>query len=219
MKTRRLFSLVNVMAVLLLVMGTFVGCESDDSPDTGDMDGYFDQHPYQSDGRSSTHPRDLSVTPEKVEVTYAGQQFNFRVVGGAEPYRWEVSDAGNGSIAVLPDTTEAVYTANVIAPNTVLAYDASGKAGVADVTGPTDQLVATASPDTVSTPGGRSILTATGGTAPYTWAVSDIALGTIVGSATGNEVVYQRSIGGIGDNTVSCTDGAGTVVNVLIKQP
>jgi len=219
MKMRGFFSLINIMAILLLVMGTFAGCETDDSPDTGDLDGYFDQNPYQSDGRTSTHPRDLAVTPEKVEVTSVGQKFNFRVTGGVEPYRWEVSDGGNGSIVTLQDTTEAIYTANVIAPNTVLAYDSSGKAGVADVTGPTDKLIATASPDTISTPGGRSILTATGGTAPYQWAVSDVALGAIVGSSTGNEVVYQRAIGSLGDNTVSCTDGAGTVVNVLIKQP
>ena len=56
--------------------------------------------------------------------------------------------------------------------------------------------IATANPATLTKDGAKSILTATGGTPPYNWSVVDASLGHILGSATGNSVVYVRDHAG-----------------------
>ncbi|OQA29617.1 MAG: putative enoyl-CoA hydratase echA8 [Verrucomicrobia bacterium ADurb.Bin345] len=85
---------------------------------------------------------------------------------------------------------------------------------------PADKLTATAVPETITQVGGRSVLTASGGTPPYTWTVSDNALGSLAdGVDTGQSVVYVASTLGSGDNSVRCEDSSGQSVSVVIMQP
>lgn len=211
-------SLGLALAVAGMIVG-WTGCEDEDSPDTSELDNWFAQHPYVSDPRRDTSLRDITVTPSSVTIGFAGQKVNFRAAGGKPPYTWAVSSPGRGTISALSSTYEAIYTVIVVDDNDIIVYDSRGQAGLARVTGEAAALVATANPDTITQPGGRSILTATGGIPPYTWTVADIALGSIDGPNTGQSVVYVASTVGSGDNTVRCEDSAGNSVNVLIRQP
>ena len=216
--TRWLCALKLALAVTGLVVG-WTGCEDEDSPNTSELDNWFAAHPYVSDPRSSTAVRDITVSPASATITFAGQKINYRAVGGKPPYTWAVSSPSRGTISALSSTYEAIYTVILVDNNDIIVYDSRGQAGVATVIGESSALVATANPDTITQPGGRSILTATGGIPPYTWTVADIALGSIDGPNTGQSVVYVASTVGSGDNTVRCEDSAGNSVNVLIKQP
>lgn len=218
MKRRIVWRAAGWMVMALSLAVGLTACEDEDSPDTSELDNWFAQHPYVSDPRSGTSVRDITVSPSAATITHAGQQINFRAVGGKPPYTWAVSVPARGTIAALSSTYEAIYTVTLVDDNDIIVYDSRGQAGVASVSGESSALVATANPDTITQPGGRSILTATGGIPPYTWTVADIALGSIDGPNTGNSVVYVASTVGSGDNTVRCEDSAGNQVNVLIKQ-
>lgn len=219
MNMRGWMNVVRVLAVVAVSVSFLTACEDEDSPNTGSLDDWFERNPMVNDPRSGTSVRDIVVSPATATITFPGQQVNFRALGGIGAYTWAVADSAVGSVVRLGQTAEAVYTANVVGPNSIIVYDSRGQAGVATVGGETSSLVAVANPDEITQPGGRSILTATGGTPPYNWSVADIALGTIDGPTTGNSVVYVASTVGFGDNTIRCEDAAGTVVNVLIKQP
>lgn len=219
MKRHGCWYMIRWMTALAAVGFLLSSCEDEDSPDTSELDNWFAEHPFVSDPRSGTFARDVSISPESVTAGFSGQKFNFRAVGGKPPYTWDVAVPANGTIVPLSSTYEAVYTVTLVDDNSIIVYDSRGQAGIASVRGKFSALVATADPDTITQPGGRSILTATGGIPPYTWTVADIALGSIDGPNTGNTVVYVASTVGSGDNTVMCQDSAGNVVNVLIKQP
>ncbi len=219
MKRMNVLRWVGVVVAATGMMAGWVGCEDEDSPSTSELDNWFANHPYVSDPRSGTSVRDITVSPSQATITHAGQQVNFRAIGGKPPYHWAVSVPSRGTISALSSTYEAIYTVALVDENDIIVYDSRGQAGIATVSGESSALVAVANPDTITQPGGRSILTATGGIPPYTWTVADIALGSLDGPNTGASVVYVASTVGSGDNTVRCEDSAGNTVNVLIKQP
>jgi len=64
--------------------------------------------------------------------------------------------------------------------------------------------------------GGTIVLTAAGGTPPYSWSVQDVGLGTILRSR-GYYAVYQRNAPG--DNGVILRDKNRTEVFCIISQP
>lgn len=216
MNTRRLLSLL-VIAILTLVPSFLLtGCESDDSPDTGDLDSYFADHPYVSDPRISKFPRVVSISPESATLSFAGEQVVFTASGGRSTYTWDSADHSKGTVDVTGDDT-AVYTASVVGPNDVIVFDADGNAAIATINGPSTELIATANPTEIAVDDDMSILTAGGGVPPYHWTVDDSALGDIVGARDGASVVYQRAHHG--DNAVTVTDSAGNTYSLVIKQP
>lgn len=74
------------------------------------------------------------------------------------------------------------------------------------------------SPANVSLPanGDMVSLTAKGGSAPYSWQVTDVFRGSVV-DAGGSSAAYQRS--SAGDNTVIVTDNAGAKAYAVVDQP
>ena len=88
MNTRHLLSLLVIAVLTLAPSFLLTGCESDDSPDTSDIDSYFANHPYVSDPRGETTPRIVSVNPSSVNVTFVGEQVTFTAVGGEGDYAW-----------------------------------------------------------------------------------------------------------------------------------
>ena len=215
MNTRRLLSLL-VIAVLTLVPSFLLtGCESDDSPDTNNLDSYFEQHPYVSDPRGETTPRIVNIAPEVVDVSFAGQQVTFTAFGGQDPYVWDTADHGNGTVQAQPNTASAVYTASAVGPNDVIVYDQNGRAAIATINGPTMPLLAVANPSTLTVDGALATVTASGGVPPYSWDTGDHALG-VVSPLVGGSVVYTR--GHSPDNSVTVTDSAGDSFTLVIKQ-
>jgi hypothetical protein len=205
------------MAVLAAVVP--MGCDSGTGDDS-ELDNYFANHPTVSD------PRDggsgvVSITPDTVIVNTVGGRAVFAFNGGTAPYTWDVADSSKGTIS--GSGAQGVYTATVVGENDVIAYDREGRAAIAKVTGSSGsssggELAISASPSTLDAYGSMAVIKATGGVAPYSWAVADGLKGGFVGpDTTGSSVVYSRNAAG--DNAVTVTDSTGARASVVIVQP
>lgn len=209
------FGAMAMMAVFL------TACNDDDKDASGDLDGYFESHPYVSDPRSSaTTTKIVSISPESATVNSVGTRVLFTASGGSAPYHWDRSNPSLGTI-VASGAAQGIYTASAIGDNDIIVYDQDGNAAIARISGtaapgPADMSI-TASPSTLTVNMTFSVLTVSGGTATFTWEVADSNLGNFQGSITGRSVVYQRR--GSGDNVVTVTDGNGNRVNRIINQP
>lgn len=203
------------MTALLTVLPS--GC-NDDDPDTSELDGYFESHPYVSDPRSD--PRQVvSISPESATLNAVGARAVFTANGGTPPYGWDVANGSLGSISP-GGAAEATYTATSVGVNDVIVHDRDGNAAIAHISGTPpagpSALSASANPSTLTTNTALSVLKATGGTAPYRWTLTDAALGTLV-TDTGASVIYQRIRSG--DNGVTVRDGSGQSTSLIISQP
>lgn len=191
-----------------------LGCEKDKS--TGDMS----MAPYSSDPRQSATPSVVVISPSLVGGTNVGETFVFTASGGNPPYRWDMQQNDLGRLATRgSDRNQGIYTVLKVGDNEIVVYDQDGQAGVAQIDGSytTVRLVAVASPSTLAKNGDKSVMTASGGTPPYSWTVVDASLGHVVGSGTGNTVIYMRDHSG--DNAITVTDHAGNVYHMVITQP
>ena len=139
------------------------------------------------------------VTPAEATLA-AGTTLQFNATGGTAPYTWSVNDA---TVATIDAT--GLLTALAPGQVTVTATDANGLAGTASVTVTTVVV----SPDTAVLQVGDTLqFTATGGTAPYTWSVSDATVATIDATtglltavATGTVTVTATDANGFSDST------------------
>lgn len=80
---------------------------------------------------------------------------------------------------------------------------------------PTDLTVSPATV-TLDGQGDMASFTASGGTSPYSWSVTDVFRGSVV-DAGGSSAVYQRSAAG--DNTVIVQDSKGKKAYAVVTQP
>ncbi len=150
------------------------------------------------------------ITPAQVTLA-AGTTQQFNATGGTAPYTWSVSDA---TVAAI-DAATGLLTALAPGTTVVTATDANGVAGTAAVTVTT----VTVSPETaVLQPGDTLQFTATGGTAPYTWSVSDPAVATIeAGTGLLTAVaVGTTQVTAVDANGFSATSGNITVSDIAI---
>jgi len=224
--TRTLYWMLPAMLLIAAAGLLFLGCESEDSPETDGLDDYFANNPYVSDPRLPSENTDMTIDPSSAQVTSEGQQMVFTGRGGKGPYTWDVSQSGNGSVR-SDGWSQGIYTVRRVEANDVIVYDQEGHAAIASITvgvGPSPtvtptpgpSLSASASPASLSNDGDMAVVTATGGTPGYTWRVQDVTLGN-VNSSSGLSVGYIRN--DAGDNLVTCTDRDGTSVSVVITQP
>ncbi len=161
----------------------------------------------------------LAVSPAVANMPPDQATEVFTASGGQPPYQWSLSATHLGSLQAQGDS--AVYTRN---PNGgalfIRVSDSLGHtAGAALTQEPPipDDLSANAVPATLANDGDKSVLTATGGTPPHHWSVTDAALGSIIGSSTESSTVYMRNHNG--DNVVVLRDADNTVFNLRIEQP
>jgi hypothetical protein len=206
------------LGLILGVMGMMAACLTacnDDDPQTGELDGYFESHPYVSDPRASS-TRIVSISPDSTTVNSVGSKVVFSASGGRPPYHWDVS---NGSIGSIDPSggAQGVYTALAIGANDVIVYDEDGNAALAKIAGTATSLSMTATPATLSVDNAMSVLKVSGGAAPYTWTVTDPFLGNFPSGNTGVTVVYKRVTSG--DNAVTVTDNTGRSDSMVIRQP
>ena len=120
--------------------------------------------------------RAIAVTPQTA-TRVIGQTLQFTATGGRTPYVWSVSDPAVASIDANTGLLTALAAGSVI----VTAVDADGIAGRSgQITVTADNHVVTVTPDTATVRVQRSMqFSATGGLAPYTWSLSNPAVGTI----------------------------------------
>lgn len=209
---------ISAVGVALLALVLPVGCDDGGSGDNGELDAYFDSHPYVSDPRDGGAAL-VTLTPSSVTLSTVGEKAVFKFNGGSGPITWDVSDSSKGSVSGSGD--QGVYTVTVVGRNDVIAYDRSGNAAIAKISGSASDaatpLTASASPSQVDNDLDLAILTASGGTPPYSWEALYTGKGNLTGGSTGASVTYQRLTSG--DNSVKLTDSLGATVNILIKQP
>ncbi len=119
--------------------------------------------------------RDVNVAPLTATVII-GNTLNFSANGGAAPYSWSVSDSTIASV----DTNTGVLTAIAVGTVTVTATDADDFSGSSDTITVSDNHVIVITPNTATVARFGTIqFSASGGPAPYTWALSNQNAGTI----------------------------------------
>lgn len=144
--------------------------------------------------------REIVVTPQTASLI-VGDTLQFTASGGRAPYAWSVSDPAVASIDAATGLLTALAPGSVI----VTATDADGIAGRSGAITVTDNHVIAITPSTARVRiFGTVQFTAAGGTAPYTWSLSNPAVGTI--SSTG--LFRARRTG---TTTVIATDADGHV--------
>ncbi len=161
----------------------------------------------------------LTVTPHIATMPADQVNVTFTASGGQPAYQWSLTDAGLG--ALQASGTTAVYTRNANAgAHFIRVTDALGnraEAAIMQEPPVAVELNAVATPATLANDGDQAVLTASGGTPPYQWSVTDIALGSITGATTGNNTAYMRNHNG--DNIVVLRDAADSVFHLVIQQP
>ena len=137
----------------------------------------------------------LTISPEDVTLDDNGDKVAFTGTGGTYPYTWTVGNAGRGHVDSSTGS-QTVYTRDTAEDNSVILTDKKGHVAIADITQP-DVPSLSVSPSTasVATNGGTVVLSAVGGTAPYTWSFVDAPDGNL-SAATGASVVYTSTAGG-----------------------
>lgn len=197
-----------------LLMAAFIGLGvtgCDDDADTSSADNYT----YSSYGNhTATKTTALSITPTEAVVSFIGQQFSFRAIGGTAPYTWGAGNSRGTVTSGGSDKSYGVYTASQVGPNTVIVYDSVKKAAVATITDKAASAL-TVSPSSfaVTYVGQKVSFSAVGGTSPYTWAVGN-SRGTVVYSGDGLSGIY--TVYQVGPNTVLVSDktGKSAVANI-----
>ena len=164
----------------------------------------------------------LTISPSSVTLTPSSNIVAFTAILNvtnsnlALPITWSLKDESLGSI-VSTTPLGAVYQGNGRTGNNVItARDQYGNEGAAAISMSSSAYVITlaASPSVLSPGTNSCTVTATGGTAPYTWSVGNSSLGSISGS--GSSVAYTSSAAGA--NSISVTDANGVSASISITQ-
>lgn len=128
------------IAGLVAVGGLFSGCE--DSPDTNNVDTYFDGNSIDSaDDRPPTQAAEpeeqdpMAVSPASTTLTNNGEVVQFNVAGAAGSVSWTVQDISKGSI-LTQSSNAATYQRSAAGGNVVIATDSRGNAAFATVAQP-----------------------------------------------------------------------------------
>lgn len=206
-----------VLGAMAMVALFFTAC-NDDDPDTSELDGYFESHPYVSDPRSSS-AQIVSISPESETVNTVGARVVFTAGGGNPPYHWDVSNGSLGSISAS-GSAQGVYKASAIGANDVIVYDQDGNAALARITGSASggSMTITPSSLTLSPDNAEATVSVVGGTPPYVWTMTDSTKGSFpLGIITGTSVRYRRLQPG--NNAVTVMDVNTNEAYLVIKQP
>ncbi|MDI6775054.1 MAG: hypothetical protein QME60_06635 [Verrucomicrobiota bacterium] len=210
-------------ALLLLplaVLGSlFVACPGcEDEPDDGDLDQYFEDHPYVSDPRHSGTRIVVTISPAFTNVVDIGDQILFTASGGRLPYTWVVL-GGSGTLE-RRGNYQALYTAAAVAPRTILVHDANGDAAIATIGGSplTIQPSGTNIVNQGDAAGGTQTFNVYGGSGGYLWVVSDQTKGTL-NTDSGSTVQYTGNTNDVtGINIITVYDSKNNQVKSYVEQ-
>ncbi len=158
------------------------------------------------------------ILPENPVLLAGTASIELQAVGGAPPYRWSASDTNIGRI--VGDGQEVIYISDSESGvNVITVEDTRYWTATTIVTHPGQDLTMhlVFGSYILGTDGALVILGTEGGTPPYTWTVGDDTLGEIVGRPTTTTAVYMRN--SAGNNLITVTDGADSIVDAVIYQP
>jgi len=220
MKSRNVIRLMTVS--VLLGCGVFMGCE--DSPDTENVDSYFDELSVDStNNRPPTASARMQVTPSSSTLPTNGVSALFSVDGASGSVSWSVQDRTRGRI-LTQSNESATYRRLTAGDNVVIATDSGGNAAFAVVHQPVsaDPVVVPATIQispvaaNLTANGETGLFTVTGAIGAVAWSVQDISKGSIL-TQSSLSATYQRSAAG--DNVVIATDSLGNAAFALVSQP
>ena len=178
MNKAKLIYLAGIFAVITAILFAFTACESEKDSTSDD---YFASNGIDSEARNdNSSSSDISIDPDSAGINRVGQKVTFNVAGGKKPYTWSVENTSNGNVSPTETSDEVeavVYTASVIAENTVIVKDSEGRQTRGLITKSTGSLAV--SPATLDidwatvTNNTQYSFIASGGSTPYSrWSVS-----------------------------------------------
>jgi len=150
--------------------------------------------------------RSVNVTPGNSSLLI-GDTLQFSASGGVAPYLWRVSD---GSVATID--SNGLLTARAAGSVSVVATDADGfSASSGNIIVRDSNVVISITPNTTRVSRNRwQLFTASGGTPPYTWRLSNPSVGTIYSETWPGWFLATGSVGAT--TKVIATDANGNNV-------
>ena len=155
----------------------------------------------------------MTIVPASASLSSDRDIALLTVTGGSPPYTWRVSDATKGTVAPQ-GRTQAIYTRLSEGNNIVIVTDRRGQAAIATITQTGIAIVPTSA--SLATDGDTVLFTVQGGSQPYTWEVSNPALGEISPQGSDQAIYTRRQAG---NNYVIVTDIAGKSAIATVTQP
>jgi len=162
----------------------------------------------------------LAVTPAGNQSIDASESVSFTASGGDGTYSWSRSETGFGTLSSTSGTT-VTYTAGDETGTQIITVQSGGET----VTRRVNQTAAAGGGTLAISPsvanaanvnsGASEVFTASGGTAPYTWTVSNSATGS-VSPMQGVNVTYSAV--GTDTQTLTVTDNDGSSQSITIVQ-
>mgnify|MGYP003768630687 FL=1 len=142
----------------------------------------------------------------------------FSARNGTPPYSWSVSRPAVGSISPT-NGRQVLYSAtDPRSDNNVVVQDASGQIALAIISARTNIFTVSPTNATLERDGDLLLLTTSGGVPPFTWRVSDSAVGQIINPPADSYMeVYQRLYPA--DNSILIEDSVGNTCIAVIHQP
>ena len=190
-----------LLAVFLLSMAA--GCENGSSPNRA--------------GDPGTDPNaNVTISPSAARLDASGQA-QLTVNGGEPPFSWSVSNPGLGSVtSPSPNSRTATYQRSGLGSgvNTVTVRDNLSDTGTAAIV--VDNLAISPQGATIAAGITSQAFSVQGGTPPFSWGVSDTALGTIASTGERTATYVRRT--GTGTNLVIVRDSLGIETKTQLTQ-
>ncbi len=190
-----------LLAVFLLSLA--VGCENGSSPNRA--------------GDPGTDPNaNITISPSAARLDASGRA-TLTVNGGEAPFSWSVSNPSLGSVtSPSPNSRTATYQRSGIGSgvNTVTVRDNLSDTGTASIV--VDNLAISPQGATIATNITSQAFSVQGGTPPFSWGVSDNALGTIASTGERTATYVRRT--GTGTNLVIVRDSLGIETKTQLTQ-
>ena len=190
-----------LLAVLLLSLAA--GCENGSSPNSAGDPG--------TDANSN-----VTISPSAARLDTSGKA-TLTVNGGEAPFSWSVSNPSLGSVtSPSPNSRTATYRRSGLGSgvNTVTVRDNLADTGTASIV--VDNLAISPQAATIATNITSQAFSVQGGTPPFSWGVSDTALGTIASTGERTATYVRRT--GTGTNLVIVRDSLGIETKTQLTQ-
>jgi hypothetical protein len=160
---------------------------------------------------------DLALIPSEVSLTINGETVDFKALGGDLPYTFSVTHPARGTFVVTGFDT-LTYTRATKGDNELVVTDGNGFIDTATISqqDPTPPVISP-STSTLSSNINSVLLSADGGTEPYTWSVISGTGG--VNPTAGKQTIYTSNPADpIGNYFVRVTDANGLTDTATIGQ-
>lgn len=157
---------------------------------------------------------DFRIDPPEATISETDGSVALRVIGGAEPFEWTVSDDTLGAVSGSGSHVTYTRTGQGGVNTVTVTDDRSWTASALMVQ--QNQLAVSPTTATTADEGDKIIFQASGGRPPYSWSTTAAWRGSVAPQGA-NQAIYTRTDSG--ENQVLVTDSQGTVAIATVTQP